>query len=126
MPKDYALRKLHSKEEKIIFCGCDAISGLLIHYLLDELFGRGEYKILHHYDLRLQKEWEWTIDEPIPDKDIIKEWFLCEPERIITTCWSSHCSCKSSRVSVHPLCLLLAHLREYLNGVNSSLWLLEY
>ena len=56
MPKDYALRKLHSKEEKIIFCGCDAISGLLMHYLLDELFGRGEYKILHHYDLRLQKE----------------------------------------------------------------------
>jgi hypothetical protein len=50
MPKDYALRKLHSKEEKVIFCGCDAISGLLIHYLLDELFGRGEYKILHHYD----------------------------------------------------------------------------
>lgn len=44
MPKDYALRKLHSKEEKVIFCGCDAISGLLIHYLLDELFGRGEYK----------------------------------------------------------------------------------
>lgn len=43
-----------------------------------------------------------------------------------TPCWSSHCSCKSSRVSVHPLCLLLAHLREYLNGVNSSLWLLEY
>ena len=40
MPKDYALRKLHSKEEKIIFCGCDAISGLLMHYLLDELFGR--------------------------------------------------------------------------------------
>lgn len=39
MPKDYAL------------------SGLLMHYLLDELFGRGEYKILHHYDLRLQKEW---------------------------------------------------------------------
>lgn len=60
MPKDYALRKLHSKEEKIIFCGCDAISGLLMHYLLDE---------------------------PIPDKDIIKEWFFCEPERIITTCW---------------------------------------
>lgn len=52
MPKDYALRKLHSKEEKIIFCGCDAISGLLMHYLLDELFGRGEYKILHHYDYR--------------------------------------------------------------------------
>ena len=50
MPKDYALRKLHSKEEKVIFCGCDAISGLLIHYLLDELFGRGEYKILHRYD----------------------------------------------------------------------------
>lgn len=87
MPKDYALRKLHSKEEKIIFCGCDAISGLLMHYLLDELFGRGEYKILHRYDLRLQQEWEWTIDEPIPDKDIIKEWFFKEPERIITTCW---------------------------------------
>lgn len=52
MPKDYALRKLHSKEEKIIFCGCDAISGLLMHYLLDELFGRGEYKILHHYDYK--------------------------------------------------------------------------
>lgn len=82
------LTALHNcKEEKIIFCGCDAISGLLMHYLLDELFGRGEYKILHHYVLRLQKEWEWTIDEPIPDKDIIKEWFFCEPERIITTCW---------------------------------------
>lgn len=83
MPKDYALRKLHSKEEKVIFCGCDAISGLLIHYLLDELFGRGE--ILHRYDLQLQQDWEWTIDEP--DKDIIKEWFFKEPERIITTCW---------------------------------------
>lgn len=60
MPKDYALRKLHSKEEKVIFCGCDAISGLLIHYLLDELFGRGEYKILHRYDLQLQQDWKWT------------------------------------------------------------------
>lgn len=87
MPKDYALRKLHSKEEKVIFCGCDAISGLLIHYLLDELFGRGEYKILHRYDLQLQQDWEWNTDEPIPDKDIIKEWFFKEPERIITTCW---------------------------------------
>lgn len=87
MPKDYALRKLHSKEEKIIFCGCDAISGLLMHYLLDELFGRCEYKILHQYDLQLQKDWEWNTDEPIPDKDIIKEWFFEEPERIITTCW---------------------------------------
>lgn len=27
------------------------------------------------------------MDEPIPDKDIIKEWFFKEPERIITTCW---------------------------------------
>lgn len=61
MPKDYALRKLHSKEEKVIFCGCDAISGLLIHYLLDELFGRDEYKILHRYDL--QQDWEWTTRE---------------------------------------------------------------
>lgn len=52
MPKDYALRKLYSK---VIICGCDAISGLLI------------------------------LDEPIPDKDIIKEWFFEEPER--TTCW---------------------------------------
>ena len=86
MLKDYALRKLHSKE-KCIFCGCDAISGLLIHYLLDELFGRGEYKILHRYELQLQDAWEWTIDEPIPDKDIIKTWFYEEPERIITTCW---------------------------------------
>lgn len=110
MPKDYALRKLHSKEEKIIFCGCDAISGLLMHYLLDELFGRGEYKILHHYDLRLQKEWEWTIDEPIPDKDIIKEWFFCEPERIITTCWDYERTLKAvedaqiSDVRVYEFC----------------------
>lgn len=53
MAKDYALRKLYSKE-KVIFCGCDAISGLLIHYLLDELFGRNEYLILH----RFQKNWK--------------------------------------------------------------------
>lgn len=86
MPKDYALRKLYSKE-KVIICGCDAISGLLIHHQLDELFGRCEYKILHQYDLQLQKDWEWNTDEPIPDKDIIKEWFFEEPERIITTCW---------------------------------------
>lgn len=84
MPKDYALRKLYSK---VIICGCDAISGLLIHHQLDELFGRCEYKILHQYDLQLQKDWEWNTDEPIPDKDIIKEWFFEEPERIITTCW---------------------------------------
>lgn len=64
MPKDYALRKLHSKE-KVIFCGCDAISGLLIHYLLDELFGRNEYKILHRYDLQLQEEWKWILDDLI-------------------------------------------------------------
>lgn len=79
-------RTLHS-EEKIIICGCDTISGLLIHYLLDKLFGRSEYKILHHYNLQLQKDWEWTIDKPIPDKDIIKEWFFKEPESIITTYW---------------------------------------
>lgn len=62
MPKDYALRKLYSKE-KVIICGCDAISGLLIHHQLDELFGRCEYKILHQYDLQLQKDWEWNTDE---------------------------------------------------------------
>ena len=87
MAKDYALRKLYSKE-KVIFCGCDAISGLLIHYLLDELFGRDEYIILHHLDLKLQDEWEWNTDEPIADKEILNEWFTNRTERIITTCWS--------------------------------------
>lgn len=86
MPKEYALRKLHSKD-KCIFCGCDGISGLLIHYLLDELVGRDEYLILHRFLIHLEDEWEWTLDEYIPDKDIIKEWFSNRSERIITTCW---------------------------------------
>lgn len=86
MAKDYALKKLHSKE-KIIICGCDAISGLLIHYLLDELFGRDEYIILHRFQQELEEEYEWTLDEPISDSFIIKKWFNHCKERIITTCW---------------------------------------
>lgn len=86
MAKDYALKKLHSKE-RIIICGCDAISGLLIHYLLDELFGRDEYIILHRFQQELEEEYEWTLDEPIADSLIIKEWFNNRNERIITTCW---------------------------------------
>ena len=86
MAKEYALKKLYSKE-RIIICGCDAISGLLIHYLLDELFGRNEYIILHSFRFELEKEWEWTLDDPIPDSFIIKEWFNNREERILTTCW---------------------------------------
>ena len=86
MAKEYALKNLYSKE-RIIICGCDAISGLLIHYLLDELFGRGEYAILLRFHQELEKEWEWTLDEPIPDDVLINNWFNHRPERIITTCW---------------------------------------
>lgn len=86
MAKDYALKKLHSKE-RIIICGCDAISGLLIHYLLDELFGRDEYVILHRFQQELQKDWDWIYDEDIDDDIVIKQWFTNRLERIITTCW---------------------------------------
>lgn len=86
MAKEYALKKLYSKE-RIIICGCDAISGLLIHYLLDELFGRNEYKIVHRFQQELESEWDWIIDEPISDSLIIKEWFNHCKERILTTCW---------------------------------------
>lgn len=110
MAKDYAIRKLHSKE-KVIFCGADAISGLLLHYLLDELFGRNEYIILHHYDLQLQKEWKWNIEDPISDAAIIKEWFNTRPERIITTCWDYERTLKAvedahiTDVRVYEFCL---------------------
>ena len=78
MPKDYALKKLHSKE-RIIICGCDAISGLLIHYLLDELFGSDEYTILHRFQQELEKKWHWAYDEDIEDDILVKQWF--------NTCW---------------------------------------
>lgn len=86
MPKDYALKKLHSKE-RIIICGCDAISGLLIHYLLDELFGRDEYTILHRFQQELEKKWHWVYDEDIEDDILVKQWFNTRIERILTTCW---------------------------------------
>lgn len=86
MAKECALKKLHSKE-RVIICGCDAISGLLIHYLLDELFGRDEYTILHRFQQELQKNWDWIYDDDIDDDIIIKQWFNTRIERILTTCW---------------------------------------
>lgn len=109
MAKDYALRKLYSKE-KVIFCGCDAISGLLIHYLLDELFGRNEYLILHRFQKELEEKWQWTIDDDIPDKTILEEWFNNRNERIITTCWDYERTLKAvedaqiSNVRVYEFC----------------------
>lgn len=86
MAKEYALKKLYSTE-KIIICGCDSISELLIHYLLDELFGRNEYITLDELQQKLELEWDWIVDDPISDSLIIKEWFNNCEERILTTCW---------------------------------------
>ena len=53
MPKDYALRKLHSKE-KIIFCGCDAIE-VSIRYFITMIYDynkNGNGLLMNQYLIR--------------------------------------------------------------------------
>ena len=87
MSLEYAVNKINSMDDKIIICGCDAFSGLVIHYVLDQLFGREGYMLVHHFQKELEDELQWGADEPIPDKYILGAWEKYNKTRILTTCW---------------------------------------
>lgn len=85
---EYAVNKIADMNDKIIICSCDAFSGLLIHYTLDQLIGREGYQLVHHFQKELEDEWQWADGEPINDKAILQEWEQRNKTRILTTCWS--------------------------------------
>ena len=69
-----AVNSLRNAKRHILISDVDKFNGHLLYYVLNVIYGTHDHIKLNTIRERLERELKWSLDEHIPDKDVIREW----------------------------------------------------
>ena len=69
-----AVNSLRNAKRHILISDVDKFNSHLLYYILNVIYGTHDHIKLNTIRERLERELKWSLDEHIPDKDVIREW----------------------------------------------------
>jgi hypothetical protein len=69
-----AVNSLRNAKRHILISDVDKFNSYLLYYILNVIYGTHDHIKLNTIRERLERELKWSLDEHIPDKDVIREW----------------------------------------------------